>query len=165
MLRPDFDFPGGNHMHRRTRALFLILAAASSVLAGCGGSEGGIGEPADKAKATRVIEVRQFDQPKFEPALIVVKPSEIVTLRITNTGKRIHEFYLGSKDDQEDHAREMGGAGQPTNMPDRSNAVTVEPGQTEELTWQFPKQGSVQVGCHQPGDYASGMRAEVKVSE
>jgi len=133
---------------------------------GCGGGgSASIGQPAAKASATRVIEVRQSDLPKFEPSLIVVKPAETVTLRITNTGTRIHEFFLGDKADQEDHAKAMSGATAPTNLPDRSNAVTIEPGATEEITWKFPQQGTIQYGCHEPGDFSKGMKGEVKVSE
>ena len=153
-------------MHRRTRALTCLITAliGSGALVGCGGGEASIGKPAEPAKAARVIEVRQSDNSRFEPELVVVKPSEIVTLRITNTGKRIHEFFLGSKDDQEEHRQQMSAATTPTNMPDRPNAVTIEPGATEELTWQFPKGGRVPFGCHQPGEYDKGMRGEVQVS-
>lgn len=154
-------------MHRRKRALtcLITILMGSGVLIGCGGGGASIGKPADRAKATRVIEVRQTDGPKFEPELIVVKPSETVTLRVTNRGQRIHDFFLGSKDDQEEHQEEMSAATAPTDMPDRSNSLTIAPGATEELTWQFPKSGAVQFGCHQPGDFDKGMKGEVKVSE
>jgi len=136
-------------------------------LAGCGGGDSaGIGGPGEKAKATRVIEVRQSDKSSFEPKLIVVKPSETVTLRITNKGTRIHDFFLGGEKEQKDHNKEMesvGGA--PRNTADQPNSVTIEPGATEELTWTFPKSGTVKFGCHQPGDFDKGMKGEVKVSE
>ncbi len=151
-------------MHRWTRVL-TPLAAACLALAGCGGGGDDIGEAADKAKAARVVEVRLSDQPKFEPSLIPVKPSETVTLRITNTGKRIHEFHLGNQDDQKERQEDMQGMGSnPMNMPDTARSVTVDPGATEEITWTFPKKGAVQYGCHQPGDYDKGMKGEVKVS-
>jgi len=154
-------------MHRRKRALTALTALTVAVpaLVGCGGGSASIGQPAEKAKAKRVIEVRQSDASSFEPKLIVVKPSETVTLQITNTGKRVHEFFLGDDDDQKDHQKEMSGAAAPMNMPDRSNALSIEPGATEELTWTFPKRGTITFGCHQPGDYAKGMKGEVKVSE
>ncbi len=151
-------------MHSWTRVLTPV-AAACLALAGCGGGGDDIGEAGDKAKATRVVEVRMSDQPKFEPALIPVKPSETVTIRVTNTGKRIHEFYLGNQDAQEERQSEMKDMGSaPMNMADKPNSVTVDPGATEEITWTFPKKGAVQYGCHQPGDYDKGMRGEVKVS-
>ncbi len=132
----------------------------------CGSGGGGVGEPGEKAKASRTIEVQLKDNSTIEPALIPVKPSETVTLSIRNSGTRIHEFFLGDEeehDDREDLMKDMGAA--PMEMADRPNSVTVAPGATEEITWSFPKTGSVTYGCHQPGEYAKGMKGSAKVSE
>ncbi len=152
-------------MHRWTRVL-TPLAAGCLALVGCGGGENDIGQAAEKSKATRVVEVRLSDNSRIEPALIPVKPSETVTLQITNTGKRIHEFHMGDKEAQEERAEDMKGMGTaPMNMADKPNSVTLDPGATEEITWTFPKQGGVLYGCHQPGEYDKGRKGEVKVSE
>ena len=39
--------------------------------------------------------------------------------------------------------------------------VTVQPGETEVLTYTFDEPGPLQVGCHQKGPYAAGMRLTV----
>ncbi len=134
-------------------------------LVGCGGSSGsGIGQAADKAKASRVLDVHQLDSHKFEPATLQVASGETVTLRITNTGSQIHEFFLGDKNAQTSHNKEMQAMGpNPMKMTDTSNSVTVDPGSTKEITWTFPKKGSVDFGCHEPGHYVDGMFGSVKV--
>ena len=42
--------------------------------------------------------------------------------------------------------------------------MAVEAGETEEMTWTFDREGTVIAGCHVPGHYAAGMRAEIVVS-
>ncbi len=151
-------------MNRWTRILTALIAVVAFV--GCGGGGGGIGQAGDKAKASRTVEVRLQDNSIIEPALIPVKPSETVTLSIRNTGTRIHEFFLGDEDAQDAREERMNDMGAtPASRADRPNSVTVDPGATEEITWSFPKTGSVTYGCHQPGEYAKGMKGSVKVSE
>ena len=151
---------------RRWTRIVTVLAAGSLALVGCGGGGGSVGEAGEKAKSSRTVEVQLKDDSTIEPALIPVKPSETITLSITNRGSRIHEFFLGddeAQDEREDQMKDMGSA--PMEMADKPNSVTVGPGATEEITWTFPKTGSVAYGCHQPGEYAKGMKGSVKVSE
>ena len=44
---------------------------------------------------------------------------------------------------------------------DADDAVTVEPGDTAELTHTFDDTGTIEIGCHQEGHYAAGMTVEV----
>ena len=153
-------------MHRSKRVLAVLVAGGLGLL-GCGGGGGteDIGQPGDKANAKRVLEVQMTDEPRFIPAFLNVTPSETVTIRVTNKGTRIHEFVLGNEDDQDEREtlmKDMGSA--PMNMADKPNAVTIDPGATEEITWAFPKDGTVLFGCHQPGDYGKGMKGEIQVS-
>ena len=154
-------------MHRSKRALTFLAAAGLGLgLAGCGKDDPGIGKPGDRAESTRVIEVEAEDNPRFLPAFIPVKPKETVTFRIVNKGTRIHEFFLGDEDDQKAREELMAGMGSaPMAMPDRPNGVTVEPGATKEITWSFPRTGTIPYGCHEPGEFAKGMKGEIKVSQ
>ena len=134
---------------------------------GCGGGDNtaSIGQAGEKAKAARVVEIRQVDSLLFEPASIEVKANETVTLRIVNGGSIIHEFFLGDAKAQDSHNEEMEDMGSmPMDMADTPNSVTVDPGATEELTWTFPDKGTVQFGCHQPGHYGGGMKGTVTVT-
>jgi uncharacterized cupredoxin-like copper-binding protein len=44
------------------------------------------------------------------------------------------------------------------------NAITVEPGKAGQLTHTFDKTGTVEIGCHEPGHYAAGMKIAVTVA-
>ncbi len=148
------------------RAASVVAAAGLAVL-GCGSSDSGsIGQAAEGASASRVIEVRQLQELKFEPATVAVKAGETVTFRITNAGTEVHEFFIGdlkAHDERDDYMRSMGSS--PMKMKAEPNTVTVDPGATAELTWAFPEKGTVQFACHEPGHYDDGMKGTVKVSE
>ena len=45
-----------------------------------------------------------------------------------------------------------------------ANMVTVAPGETGEIIWQFTKAGKVDFACLQPGHYDAGMKGLVNVS-
>jgi FtsP/CotA-like multicopper oxidase with cupredoxin domain len=57
--------------------------------------------------------------------------------------------------------------GQPVtvNMKDMGgdNVVTVQPGASQTLVYHFTQPGPLIIGCHEPGHYAAGMRADVTV--
>jgi uncharacterized cupredoxin-like copper-binding protein len=48
-------------------------------------------------------------------------------------------------------------------MHEEPNAMTINPGETNELTWHFTEPGTVLIGCHQVGHYAGGMKATITV--
>jgi uncharacterized cupredoxin-like copper-binding protein len=84
---------------------------------------------------------------------------------VTNTGTQLHEFVLGDAKVQDDHEKEMKDmAPENMKMADTANAVDVDPGETKELTWTFPKKGTVIFGCHVPQHYAGGMKGTITVS-
>ena len=49
---------------------------------------------------------------RFAPDPITVKAGEEVTFVVTNEGLIVHEFFVGTADEQVDHAAEMA-AGEP----------------------------------------------------
>lgn len=119
------------------------------------------GEPADPADATRTIAVDALDTMAFDPERIEVAAGETVTFVVTNVGQTVHEFTLGDADEQRAHAEQMAEMG---SMPhDEPNAISLEPGETGELTWRFGSPGSVEFACHEPGHYDAGMSGAVVV--
>jgi len=44
------------------------------------------------------------------------------------------------------------------------NMVTVAPGKTGEIVWQFTKAGKIDFACLQPGHYDAGMKGAVNVA-
>ena len=156
----------------RGAAPILIIALALAVAAcgqetgettttGTAGTEFVFGSPADAADADRVVEIQTTDALTFEPADITVAAGETVTFRLTNDGAVVHDFTLGDQATQDEHETEMsemGGMGH-----DEPNLAIVPPGETVELTWTFGGEGTVLVGCHQPGHYAAGMTGRITV--
>lgn len=100
---------------------------------------------------------------KFDQATLTVKTGETIDFRFTNTGQIPHDAFIGVAAAQFEHDEEM------THMCDASThslsqaAVTVQPGATGELSYNFAEPGTYEVGCHQPGHYGAGMRIEVTV--
>lgn len=119
------------------------------------------GEPADPSEADRVVEITASDDLSFTPDEIAVAVGETVTFRVTNEGAIVHDFTVGDEEAQEEHEAEM--AEMPGMAHEEPNLLTLDPGETDELTWRFTTPGTVLLGCHQPGHYAGGMVATVTV--
>jgi len=121
-----------------------------------------IGDPAAPEEATRTIDIDAFDM-AFDPASIEVDAGEVVTFEVTNTGEAVHEFILGDAEMQQRHAEEM--ADMDGHMAhDEPNSISVEPGETNELTWKFGEATTLEYACHEPGHYGAGMHGELIVN-
>ncbi len=132
--------------------------SASSVAVGAPG----VGGPAEADASVRTVEITALDAMTFEPATIEVAAGEAVTFKVTNTGETAHDFILG------DDAMQRGYAEAMTHMPDGlphdlPNAISLEPGETKELTWRFGDPGVLEYACHEPGHYEAGMRGQIRV--
>lgn len=127
------------------------------------------GEPGDPADADRTIEVETREEGGFhyEPDTIDVAEGETVTFRVINVGEAVHEFVIGDEHTQEEHEAEMQAMRSEGEMVmhDEPNAVSLQPGETKELTWTFASAGELIYGCHEPGHYDAGMRGTLTVTE
>ena len=157
-------------MHRN-RLLLLLLAALALVAASCGGADDGDSEDATvgNGDADRTVEIEMIDT-AFEPAELEVEAGETIRFVFENSGEAPHDAFVGDTAAQADHEKEMreadddeghGGGHEENNAED---AITVEPGETGEVTYTFAEAGSVEIGCHQPGHYDAGMKIEVTVA-
>ena len=120
------------------------------------------GQPAASSDADRTIEIDALDDFSFDPATVDVSPGEIVTFSVTNVGNLEHEFTLGDEAVQERHESEMAEMGD-MEMDDDTNAISVPPGETVELSWEFADAGTIQFACHTQGHWNSGMHGEIVV--
>ncbi len=109
------------------------------------------------------IAVTLTDELTVELASSTVRHGVPVTFVITNTGSVLHELTLGNAAEQDAHDAEMLAAGGMSMPRDEPNAVSVEPGQTKELTFYFETPGTTLAGCHVVGHYQAGMKAEITV--
>ena len=98
---------------------------------------------------------------RFTPAQIDVKRGETIKFVVKNNGKLKHEMVLGSAKELKEHAALM------QKFPEMEHAdpnqVSVDPGKSGELIWQFTKTGKFDFACLQPGHFEAGMVGKVAV--
>ena len=120
-----------------------------------------LGRPGDPGKISRTIDVEMSDTMRFSPANIKVKRGETIKFVLKNSGKVKHEMVLGSMNELIEHAALM------QKFPEMEHAdpnqVSVDPGKTGELVWQFNKAGTFDFACLQPGHFEAGMVGKVAV--
>jgi uncharacterized cupredoxin-like copper-binding protein len=177
-IRPE---PGGGSAYATPHwvkvfgliAVVLLVVVAVVLVTGLGGPHGpgrhmasgsltDIGGPAAAAEADRTVEVTTLDTMAFEPSHIDVAAGETITFHVTNAGQVAHEFTLGDAAMQQAHAEEMAEM-EHAMAHDTSNSITVQPGETKEVTWRFGAAGLLEFACHQPGHYPAGMRGQITV--
>ena len=141
----------------------VSVAACLAVLllvASCGSDDDSASSPpGDSSARTVEIEMRDIE---FSPTTVDVEEDETIRFLFHNTGEVAHEAYIGDAAAQEDHADEMGSMGGMDHGGD-SEVLTVEPGDTGELSYTFDEAGPVQIGCHEPGHFEAGMVLDVEV--
>lgn len=131
-----------------TAAVVVVFMAAPT--AACGGGGG------------RVVKVEMTDN-AFNPNSSTASVGETVTFRFTNNGSATHEAFIGDAEAQAEHAETMksdsGG-----HDAHGGEGLTLEPGESGELSFTFDEPGKILIGCHQSGHYETGMKATVTVS-
>jgi uncharacterized cupredoxin-like copper-binding protein len=153
----------------RVRGLTLVIGVvtAASLISACGDSSPSSSAAAVDGGTTAdvtVVEIEMVDI-AFVPAAITVQAGDTLDMRFTNTGKVAHDAFVGDEAAQMDHEAEM------TDMTEMTSddhdvdepATVVQPGDSGELSYTFSEPGSYEVGCHQPGHYAAGMKIDVTV--
>jgi uncharacterized cupredoxin-like copper-binding protein len=121
-----------------------------------------IGKAGDASKVTRTVTIDMNDTMRFTPASITVKEGEVIRFAVKNSGKLKHEMVIGSTSELKEHAQLM--AKFPEMEHAESNQVTLMPGKTGNIIWQFGKAGKVDFACLQPGHFEAGMKGQVMVS-
>ena len=116
-----------------------------------------VGMPAKPGQAMKTINVELLDTMRFKfSGEVNIKDGDIVKFVVTNTGRLPHEFSIGNQQEQDAHREMM------RNMPamhhQDGNAVSLEPGETGELTWRFKGNEEVVFACNIPGHYEAGMQ-------
>jgi len=154
---------------KRNALAALVTALLSSVALASGNHAGGhghddqaIGKPGVAAKANRTVQVDMTDAMRFSPASLNVKQGETVRFVVKNSGKVKHEMVLGTEKELKEHYEVM--KKNPEMEHADENMVTVAPGKTGEIVWQFTKAGKIDFACLQPGHYDAGMKGAVNVA-
>ena len=142
-------------------AVLSLSAIAAGNHAG-GHDDEAIGKPGIASNVTRTIKVDMTDAMRFKASKIAVKQGETVRFVVSNSGKLKHEMVLGTQQELKDHAEAM--KKNPEMEHADANMVTLAPGKTGEIVWQFTKAGKVDFACLQPGHYDAGMKGMVTVA-
>jgi uncharacterized cupredoxin-like copper-binding protein len=125
------------------------------------GHAAALGKPGDPGKVTRNVVVEMNDAMRFRPDNIRVKRGETIRFIVKNTGKMKHEMVLGTIKELKEHAGLM------RKFPEMEHAdpnqVSVEPGMTGELVWQFNRAGTFDFACLVPGHFEAGMVGKILV--
>ena len=139
----------------------VALAASSAAAHGDERQDTAYGKPGDRAKVSRTVGIEMSDAMRFTPASIAARKGETLRFVVKNSGKLKHEMVLGSTRELKEHAALM------LKFPDMEHAdpnrISVDPGKTGEMIWQFTNAGTVNFACLQPGHFDAGMRGKIAV--
>ena len=130
---------------------------------GGGDGHGGdaIGKAGNPKKISRTVKIVASDNMRYAPDKINVKEGETIRFVVKNTGKLKHEMVLGTRKELIEHAALM------QKFPEMehadANMLSLLPGKTGEIVWQFTHSGTVDFACLQPGHMEAGMVGKVAV--
>ena len=149
---------------KRAPMLLAIALAHFASGAGAHGDEhrdAAYGRPGDPAKVSRTVAIDMSDAMSFTPSLITARKGETIRFALANSGKVRHEMVLGSSRELKEHAALM------RKFPEMEhtdpNRLSVDPGKTGTLVWQFTRAGTFDFACLQPGHFEAGMRGKIAV--
>ena len=145
----------------------ISVASLFSTAMAAGNHAGGhesdaIGKPGVAAKASRTVQIDMTDAMRYSPASVSVRQGETVRFVVKNSGKLKHEMVLGTEKELMEHYEVM--KKNPEMEHADENMVTVAPGKSGEIVWQFTKAGKIDFACLQPGHYDAGMKGAVNVA-
>ena len=150
--------PGGIASARTDREAGVVAASVASPAAT---------SPADEAPSPPPLMARRVDiemrDIAFLPASLEVKLGETVTFAFKNTGRIVHDAFLGDEEAQAKHEEEMRNMKDPSDHHGHEGGVTVYPGETGAIRHFFDKPGTFEIGCHQIGHYTRGMKIIIEV--
>ncbi|MEQ1699506.1 MAG: plastocyanin/azurin family copper-binding protein [Ilumatobacteraceae bacterium] len=153
------------HIVRRL-PLAVGIVALATVTPACGttreSSSSATSEAHTTPGAARTVEIVMEDI-RFDQTTLTVTAGETIEFRFVNNGKIPHDAFVGDADAQTEHEADMAHMEHMGGHSMDETAITVEPGDSGELSYTFEHPGTFEVGCHQPGHYAAGMKIDVTV--
>lgn len=120
------------------------------------------GVAGDAKAAKRSIEVKMLDNMRFSPDLIHVKLGETVKFVVRNAGTQLHEFVIGTPQENQEHAALM--VKFPSMEHSEPYMAHVAAGQKGEIIWTFNRAGEFEFACLIAGHYQAGMIGKIRVT-
>jgi uncharacterized cupredoxin-like copper-binding protein len=153
-------------MKIRSSLMTLAVTWLATTASAGGTHAGGHGHDASDigqaGQVSRTIQVDMTDNMRFTPNQVAVEQGETIRFVVKNSGRLKHEFVMGKVKALKEHYALM------KKFPEMehadANMLTVAPGQTGELVWQFTKSGPVDFACLQSGHYEAGMKGAIQVA-
>ena len=121
------------------------------------------GIAASAEEIDRTVEVSMSDAMRFTPESLSVREGETVRFVVANEGEVMHEFVLGTKASNDEHAEMM--VKFPGMEHDEPYMAHVAPGETGEIVWTFNRGGDFAFACLIAGHYQAGMVGDIAVGE
>ncbi|HEX4917358.1 MAG TPA: cupredoxin family protein [Limnobacter sp.] len=116
----------------------------------------------DMVNAKRTVEVTMGDDMRFQPSVLRVKQGETIRFRVKNTGALLHEFVIGTPEENAKHAELM--LKFPGMEHDEPYMAHVDPGKTGEIVWTFNQAGNFEFACLIAGHFQAGMVGTIIVA-
>ena len=117
------------------------------------------GEP---RSARRTVQIKMGDDMRFSPDRLDVTLGETVRFVVHNTGQVMHEFVIGTKQENARHAELM--VKFPNMEHDEPYMAHVAPGKVGEIVWTFNRPGQFEFACLIAGHFQAGMIGTITVA-
>ncbi len=170
-----------NTLQRNLLAGAGLIALAGAAVADAGHEDAAnIGQSGDITHIDRVIEVKMGEM-FFKPNVFDITKGETIKFVISNNGRAVHEFAIGTEEMQINHEaemREMQKKGMITvnklrhdkmraagMMHVDANARLLAPKEKAELVWTFSGDApDILIACNVPGHRQAGMHAKINIT-
>jgi uncharacterized cupredoxin-like copper-binding protein len=120
------------------------------------------GRAGDAAKSSRTVAVELTSNGGCSPGSIPVKQGETLRLVAKNAGAAEQDLALGTASDLKAHAEMVQKF--PQMQVSQANRVTVRPGESRDLVWQFTRTGEFNLACGAPTRFDAAVAGKVVVS-
>lgn len=137
-------------------------AAAAAHKSGISTEVHAFGVEGDPKKASRTIVVSMDDSMHYSQPLIRVAQGDTVSFVLSNKGKLLHEFVIGTENQLQEHAELM--RKNPGMEHEEPYMAHVKPGAKGSMTWKFTNAGTFQFGCLVAGHFEAGMKGAIVVA-
>jgi uncharacterized cupredoxin-like copper-binding protein len=115
----------------------------------------------DAKDVRRTIDCRMLDSMRFTPERIDAKLNETIRFTVSNAGKVMHEFVIGTRQENAAHYELM--KKHPNMEHDEPYMAHVAPGKRGEIIWKFNRPGEFEFACLIAGHYEAGMVGKIVV--
>jgi uncharacterized cupredoxin-like copper-binding protein len=116
----------------------------------------------DAKDVKRTIDCKMLDTMRFSPDRIEAKLGETLRFTAANTGQVLHEFVIGTPQENAVHYALMKKF--PNMEHDEPYMAHVPPGKRADIVWKFNRPGEFEFACLIAGHYEAGMVGKIVVA-